>query len=99
MQLIENELKTERKKLAKFFNVSTQTISNYFKGSPSIEFLVFVEQQLGYTANYKKTKNIKALQEWAGHTSIQTTEIYIQQLGMADFDDFYNDFPSPENWS
>ena len=62
------------------------------------EYALYSWKHTGAVAVYKKTKNIKALQKHLGHKNIETTDIYIQQLGLEDFGDFYENFPAPDKW-
>lgn len=62
-QLVVNQLVGEKKKLAKLFNVTSQTIGNWVNGSPSIEFLRWLEEQTGHTLYtlYEVELNMKTI--------------------------------------
>ena len=61
----------------------------------SREYQLYSWKHTGAVEVYQATKDIVALQHWARHTDIRTTQLYIRQLGIEDFGDFYDRFPSP----
>lgn len=52
----------------------------------------------GCVAVYKATKNILALRDHCRHRDVSTTQKYLRQLGLDDYEDFYEQFPSPTEW-
>lgn len=61
----------------------------------SDEYQLYSWKHTGAVEVYQATKDIVALQQWARHADIRTTQLYIRQLGVEDFSDFYDRFPSP----
>lgn len=61
----------------------------------SKEYQLYSWKHTGAMEVYQATKDIVALQHWARHADIRTTQLYIRQLGIEDFGDFYDRFPSP----
>lgn len=62
------------------------------------DYQLYSWKHTGAVAVYKATKNIYALKKHLRHKEIQTTELYIRQLGLSDFGDFYTNFPAPTDW-
>ena len=52
----------------------------------------------GCVAVYKSTKNLLALRDHCRHKDATTTQKYLRQLGLEDYPDFYENFPSPIEW-
>lgn len=59
------------------------------------EYQLYSWKHTGAVEVYQATKDIIALQQWARHSDIRTTQLYVRQLGMEDFSDFYERFPDP----
>lgn len=47
IKLVVNQLVGDQKKLVPIFKVSEQTISNYMTKSPSLDFLLYIEEKTG----------------------------------------------------
>lgn len=59
------------------------------------DYQLYSWKHTGAVEVYQKTKNLIALQRWARHADVRTTQLYLRQLGIEDFEDFYEEFPAP----
>lgn len=62
------------------------------------EYQLYSWKHTGAIAVYKATKNIMALRDHCRHKDVATTQLYLRQLGLDDYDNFYNSFPGPTDW-
>ena len=62
------------------------------------QYQLYSWKHTGAIAVYKATKNIMALRDHCRHKDVATTQLYLRQLGLDDYDDFYENFPSPTEW-
>ena len=64
----------------------------------SDKYQLYSWKHTGSIAVYKATKNIMALRDHCRHKDVSTTQLYLRQLGIDDYDDFYDNFPGPTEW-
>lgn len=62
------------------------------------QYQLYSWKHTGAIAVYKATKNIMALRDHCRHSDVATTQLYLRQLGLDDYDDFYDNFPAPTEW-
>lgn len=62
------------------------------------DYQLYSWKHTGCVAVYKATKNILALRDHCRHKDVTTTQKYLRQLGLDDYDDFYDNFPAPTEW-